>query len=366
MKLIKHNYIKFFFYNILIFVIGLIVIQIFFYFLVYSDDNFVQIQSDNNEFHSDLLGHHDSLHHIPELNAIYEPDKRYSSSVRHTNSSGWWDNRDFKKTHNSHRVFILGDSQVEGYLRNYYDDPFIDLEKKLNSKSKSKKFEIINTGYSSYSPIIHYVNINKYLLDYNPSHFIIYIDMGSDFSNDAMYNMLSIKENDGRILQIPGINKEAFYLIGNDIYFEENLSFFENVYYKSFINYFIRKLTISYGSKNEYYFNGKKLSLSENIRADINLTLSILLDIKNILNDKKIELSLVLVPNMHPLNDINNINFHNSFVELLKSNNFDYIDALELFEKNKPNKYMTWDNYHISTFYHKKITEIIYKKLFNN
>ena len=119
-------------------------------------------------------------------------------------------------------------------------------------------------------------------------------------------------------------------------------------------------------SKNEYYFKGKKLSLSKNISADINLTLSILLDIKNILNDKKIELSLVLVPRIYPLNDINNINFHNSFVELLKSNNFDYIDALELFEKNKPNKYMTWDNYHISTFYHKKITEILYKKLFNN
>lgn len=361
----KINYKKFFFYNILIFFIGLIIIQFFFYYFILPNDNYTQIKGDEGKFHSDLLGHHDYLHHIPELNAIYEPDKRYSTSIRHTNSLGWWDTRDFEKKHNNKRIFILGDSQVEGYLRDYDDDPFVNLEKKLNYKNNSKKFEVINTGYSSYSPIIHYVNIRKYLLEYDPSHFIIYIDMGSDFSNDAMYNLLSVKDNNGKIIQIPGINKETFYLIGNDIYFEEDISLFEKIYHKTFISFFIQKLTVSDDSKNEIHFKGKKLSLSKNISSDINLTLSILLDIRNILNDKKINLTLVLIPRIYPLDDINNINFHNSFVELLKSKNFDYIDSLELFDKNLQDKYMTWDKYHISSFYHKKITEILFKKLIN-
>ena len=187
--------------------------------------------------------------------------------------------------------------------------------------------------------------------------------MGSDFSNDAMYNLLSIKDKNGKILQIPGINKETFYLIGNDIYFEENLNLFEKIYHKSFISFFIEKLMKSDDSEQEIYFKGKKLSLSKNINTDIMLTLSTLLDIRNILNDRKINLTLVLIPRIYPLDDINNINFHNSFVELLKSKNFDYIDSLELFDIDLPDKYMTWDKYHISSFYHKKITKILYKKL---
>ena len=362
----KKNYINFFFYNILILVLGLLIIQFFFYFFIFSFNDFVRIEGEDGEFHSDLLGHHDYLHHIPQLNAIYEPDKRYSSSIRHTNSLGWWDTREFIKEHNNKRIFILGDSQVEGFLRNYDDDPFIKLERKLNNNSNTKNFEIINTGYSSYSPIIHYVNIHKYLLEYNPSHLIIYIDMGSDFINDAMYNLLSIKNNNGKIVQVPGINKETFYLIGNNIYFEEQLSLFEKIYHKTFICYFIEKLIYSDATKKDYYFKDKKLSLSKNIKPDVNLTLSILLDIKNILNNKQIELTLVLIPNIYLVDDVKNTKFHNSFVELLKSNNFNYIDALELFEKNNADEYMTWDKYHISTLYHQKITEIQYEILLNH
>lgn len=342
-------------YNFSVLFVGLILLQGVYYYFFYEINNTYDNYIKKNT-HNDLIGNHEYLHHTPQINNKYILE-RFAEGVRYTNSNGWWDQREFKFKKEKKRIFILGDSQAEGYMRNISDDPFIYLENELNDKYQ-KDVEVINTAYSSYSPLIHYVNVIKYIYPYQPDHLIIYFDLGSDFGNDSLYNFLAIRDQNNKIIKIPGLNeKTKYYLLGNKILLENDISIVNKIYSKTFFYFIIKKLF--YSDKTEIFFKNKKLSETKNINNDISITLNAISDLVKFTNHNNIGLTFVLIPAITSIENRDYRYYKKTLVEHLRKNNVNYYDTIKLYDKNKKKKFLTFDNYHISPYYHKKIIDDI-------
>jgi len=347
-------------YNIFILLVGLILVQAVFYYAFHYDSNNTYDNFIKKYTHSDLIGHHEYLHHIPELNHEYISE-RYAKGIRYIYFNSWWDQREFDFKKKKKRIFILGDRQAEGYMRNIKEDPFIYLENELNTQYQ-ENVEVINTAYSSYSTLIHYVNVTKYIYPYQPDHIIIYFDLGSDFGNDALYNFLAIRDEENKIIRIPGLNENSkYYLVGNKIYLENDISLLSKIYSKTFLNFLIEKIFPS--EQTDIFFKDKKLSESNNFSADTEITLSVINDLLKFTNKNNIGLTFVLIPAISIIDNKNYKYYQTTLIEYLKENNVHYFDAIKLYDENKSQKYLTFDNYHISPYYHKRIIEEIIKDI---
>ena len=87
----------------------------------------------------------------------------------------------------------------------------------------------------------------------------------------------------------------------------------------------------------------------------MNITLSVIEDILEFTNLNNIKLTFVLIPAIESLETKSYIHYKNLLVKYLVDNNVHYFDAIDLYDKNNKQKYLTFDNYHISPYYHKKI-----------
>lgn len=103
------------------------------------------------------------------------------------------------------RIAVLGDSLIEGYQKEF-TLPY-GLAKKLAAISKAdKKVEAMNFGVMSYSPLIHYVNLEKNILRYDPDLVIVHFDMTDVFDDNNRYKDLTVWDEDGNPEAVkPGI-----------------------------------------------------------------------------------------------------------------------------------------------------------------
>ena len=124
------------------------------------------------------------------------------------NSQGWVEKYDVtkEKPADTYRIFYLGDSFTEGC---------VPMEKTVPSRvgqflnhqygRRGTYYEVINTGTSSYSPLIYYVLARYYLLDYSPDVLVVNVDM-SDCFDDWKYRELLIVDDDGNPYAVPHRN----------------------------------------------------------------------------------------------------------------------------------------------------------------
>ena len=102
------------------------------------------------------------------------------------NRQGWLERYDVarEKPPESFRIFYVGDSFTEGTLPMEESVPS-RVEDSLNSVAMhtGKKIEIINTGTSSYSPILYYILIRRRILEYQPDLIVVNIDMTDDYDD---------------------------------------------------------------------------------------------------------------------------------------------------------------------------------------
>jgi len=121
------------------------------------------------------------------------------------NRQGWIETYDIdtSKPPNTYRIFYLGDSLIEGTAPMDQSVPSL-VEKHLNeiAGSHGLRFEVINTGTSSYSPLIHYVLIRYVLLKYEPDLIVLNVDM-SDEMDDWKYHHTAVYDNDGNPYAVP-------------------------------------------------------------------------------------------------------------------------------------------------------------------
>lgn len=95
------------------------------------------------------------------------------------------------KPKNTVRIIMVGDSYVEGYgveLENTFGKI---LEKKLNKNKTNKRYEVINTGVVSYSPILEYLQIKQKLILLKPDMIILVFCLLTDINNDQDYTELA-------------------------------------------------------------------------------------------------------------------------------------------------------------------------------
>lgn len=144
----------------------------------------------------------------PVFNHIWRPSMRQVDAYRSipyvlaTNKQRWVEEYDVseKKPADTFRIFYVGDSNVQGVVDTPYKMVKI-VEKGLNSRSKKIKFEVINTGTSSFSILQYYLLIKYKLLKYAPDLVVLNVDM-TDASDDEFYRRLVEKNQKGEILGI--------------------------------------------------------------------------------------------------------------------------------------------------------------------
>lgn len=131
----------------------------------------------------------------PILNHVWIPNSVMSNSrfadrgvapyTRAINSQSWLATKDFdlRKPEGAYRIAYVGDSFIEGTCAEEDTIPSI-VEGKLSVPGK--RVEVMNTGTSSYSPLLHYLLLKTKLLKFRPDLVVIAVDM-TDVFDDSLY-----------------------------------------------------------------------------------------------------------------------------------------------------------------------------------
>lgn len=135
---------------------------------------------------------------IPDkiLNHKWKPDSVVEVGAEkpytlYVNGQSWVGRRDYpeKKPDNTIRVFYVGDSNTLGVVSTDKKMTTI-VENGLKKKIKNKHIEVINTGTTSWSPSIYYLEIKNHILKYSPDIVVIDVDM-TDVRDDFVYRPLT-------------------------------------------------------------------------------------------------------------------------------------------------------------------------------
>ena len=152
---------------------------------------------------------HDTLHHV-WTPGIYYLSPRNIDVKLIINNQRFVEKENISKTpsENSLRGFFVGDSNVQGVVN--FEDKMVEIVEN-NFRSIKDKFDVnsvefINSGTSSYSPLIYYILIKKYLIKYSPDFVFICVDM-TDLANDY-----AIKNSEGLPYRIIGEETKSFVL----------------------------------------------------------------------------------------------------------------------------------------------------------
>ena len=133
------------------------------------------------------------------------------------------------KPEGSYRILVLGDSFVFGTAVNNEETFCSLLEDELNAGPTDKKYEVINCGIVSYSPILEYLLLKKKLINYSPDLVMLFYNF-SDLQEDVLYAKHIIY---GKNKEIVGCN--PFYVNNHPDYallLRKNFYFFSYIYNK--------------------------------------------------------------------------------------------------------------------------------------
>lgn len=123
---------------------------------------------------------------------------QYKPYTHKYNKQGWIGLYDVaeKKPDNTFRIFYVGDSFIEGTVAMDCSVPAI-VEKYLNEhENQGMRFEVINTGTSSYSPLLYYILIRYFISRYSPDFIVLSVDM-TDVFDDWKYSRTMIVDSEG-------------------------------------------------------------------------------------------------------------------------------------------------------------------------
>ena len=145
---------------------------------------------------ADYLVRHPRLHHIwrPNGKQVHtewiDKNPDYPEPYTHYyNAQGWLEDYDVakRKPDGTYRIFYVGDSFTEGTVPMNRSIPS-RVESYLNSLPLpyDLRFEVINTGTSSYSPLLYYILIRYYVIDFAPDLIVVNVDM-TDVFDDTKY-----------------------------------------------------------------------------------------------------------------------------------------------------------------------------------
>jgi len=219
-----------------------------------------------------------------------------------------------------YRIIFLGDSLTFGWGVKEEETFATLIEEDLNSDSPT---EVLNFGIGNYNTE---QEVNLFIdkgLKYNPDKVVLFY-----FINDAE----------------PTPEKSGLWFLG----YSQFISF-----YWSRINSLINNFVPS-KSFQEYYE-----SLYEDDQQGWINARKAMIQLKGICERKGIEFQVVLLPELHDVNNEIFANVYNNLALFLEENNIDYLNLAKLFE-NYPNQIELWVSYddaHPNNIAHRKIAE---------
>ena len=112
------------------------------------------------------------------------------------NSLGWREEYEVERTKPADvfRVFYMGDSFIQGSVPDELAIP-TQVETALAGRSDGSRYEVINAGVSSYSPILYYLSLRYRIAEYDPDLVVINVDMTDDFDDWKYRHTLILDEN---------------------------------------------------------------------------------------------------------------------------------------------------------------------------
>lgn len=144
----------------------------------------------------------------PVLHHVWKPSTRFVDRARAVpytlvvNGQSWIRDHDVArdKPAGVYRVFYLGDSNVQGVVEAELGMVH-RVETSLNRawSGTATRFEVVNTGTTSWSFVQYYLLLKTRLLEYRPDLVVFNIDM-TDVSNDVFYRQFARRAPSGEII----------------------------------------------------------------------------------------------------------------------------------------------------------------------
>jgi len=136
-------------------------------------------------------------------NDLLEPGE--APFVRVTNSRGWLTSTELdpEPAPSERRIFFMGDSFTEGTVPERRSMPWLVgrfLEERATTTSI--KPVVVNTGTTSYSPLLHYLRYRDEISFFKPSVLVISVDM-TDVFDDFLYQQAATFDNLGEPIACP-------------------------------------------------------------------------------------------------------------------------------------------------------------------
>ena len=125
--------------------------------------------------------------------------------VHKHNAQSWVEDYDvaLAKAPGTYRIFYVGDSFTEGCVPMEESVPS-RVEAHLNGKGArpGRRYEVINTGTWSYSPVLEYILIRYEIAPYAPDLIVLSVDMTDDF-DDWSYRRTLVRDGEGNPYAVP-------------------------------------------------------------------------------------------------------------------------------------------------------------------
>lgn len=287
--------------NILTLAITCIILLLFIEGMVRITDGFTQSKKESyrttdNIIHHAFIPNSSGVFTTPEWNVSYKINKYGLRDYEY----------DLTKK-NTTRILMLGDSFIEGYGVELDESVSKVLEKKLNSGNTHQKYQVINGGTSSYSPLLEYLYLKNKGLELKPDIVILNLDL-LDISNDVEYTQKAIFDENMQVIAVQGnkreqsvVEKGMFGIFFSLRVVQKIKNLYDHLIFYQLPLFFDKRLNNAINTEN-ILIDPYVISRTDNLTKydkEINLTKEYIKDIADLSENNNITFILHIFPRPH-------------------------------------------------------------------
>jgi len=256
------------------------------------------------------------------------------------NSQSWVEDYEISKAKPAgvYRIFYVGDSTTQGVVAPEYK--MVELvERGLNASAVGVRYEVINTGTSSYSFLLYYLLIKTRLLEYNPDLVVLNIDM-TDVVNDYVYRKSVVTNEAGEIVAVRPPEEDfrfRYYTTPEGVVHRNELPGWRQWLSSwSGLAYYMERLVdrkqwrkIEAGFRLDESANWLKKEWSQEIRGNIDESMAVLTSTIQLLKHHGIKMLVTGVPHYGQYTGLLSARPHAALAQVAAANHALYLNSYE-------------------------------------